>query len=78
VYFVAVEPILFDLHPGAEGPTCAQFFDSITDGLSSYRKPRSGTGMLNCSLVAVIEPSIATITTRTSLVYSAFPLSLLD
>jgi hypothetical protein len=32
--FFLVEPILSNLHPGAEGPACAQFFDSITDGLS--------------------------------------------
>jgi hypothetical protein len=33
-----VEPILSNLHPGAEGPACAEFFDSITDGLSRCRE----------------------------------------
>jgi hypothetical protein len=33
--FFLVELILSNLHPGAEGPACAQFFDSITDGLTT-------------------------------------------
>jgi hypothetical protein len=36
--FFLVEPILFNLHPGADGPACAQFFDSIANGLSRCRK----------------------------------------
>jgi hypothetical protein len=36
--FFLAEPILSNLHPGAKGPACAQFFDSITDGLSRCRE----------------------------------------
>jgi hypothetical protein len=33
--FFLAEPILSNVHPGATGPACAQFFDSITDRMAS-------------------------------------------
>ena len=35
---VVVEALIPNLHPGAEGPARAQFFDSIMDGLSRCRE----------------------------------------
>jgi hypothetical protein len=36
--FVFVETLITDLHRSGEGPECAQFFDSIADGLSRCRE----------------------------------------
>ena len=38
VDFVLVEPLITDLHPGAEGPARAQFYDSVVDRLSRCRE----------------------------------------
>jgi len=37
-YFVLVEPLITDLHPGAEGPARAQFYDSVVDRLRRCRE----------------------------------------
>ena len=38
VDFVLVEPRITDLHPGAQGSACAQFYDSVVDRLSRCRE----------------------------------------
>jgi hypothetical protein len=38
VDFVLVDALIADLNPSGEGPACAQFFDSIIDGLSRRRE----------------------------------------
>ena len=53
--FVAVEPLISGLHPGAEGPEGAQFFDSAIEGQPLWRNAGIRCDAL-CASTETVQP----------------------